>query len=105
MNLRITALAFVAALTVSAPAMAQAPSPVAASPAAGPTIKGGETLRSVDGRRIGNVDHLVMGQDRSPVAVALVFGSRFVKIPVSTITVANGGLVTSLSYSELKKLP
>ena len=100
----IKTLSFIAALAVSGAAMAQAASPVAAT-SAGPAIKGNEVLRSSDGRRIGTVDRVVLGQDRSPVAVSLVVGSRFVKVPVSTITAANGGLVTSLSYDEIKKLP
>ncbi len=101
----IKTLSFIAALAVSGAAMAQAASPVADATSAGPAIKGNEVLRSSDGRRIGTVDRVVLGQDRSPVAVSLVVGSRFVKVPVSTITAANGGLVTSLSYDEIKKLP
>ena len=96
----IKTLSFIAALAVSGSALAQAN-----APSAGPAIKGNEILRSADGRRIGTIDRVVLDQDRSPVAVSLVVGSRFVKVPVSTLTAANGGLVTSLSYDEIKKLP
>lgn len=105
MKTYIKTLAFVATLAVTGAAMAQAASPVANPSSTGPAIKGNEILRSADGRRLGAIDRVVLAADHSPVAVSLVVGSRFVKVPVSTITAANGGLVTSLSYDEIKKLP
>jgi cytochrome oxidase Cu insertion factor (SCO1/SenC/PrrC family) len=106
MSVRIKALAIAGALAISGPALAQTASPAASAATAAVAIKGNETLKSADGRRIGRVDHVVKGQGGSVVAVSLAFRSRFVSIPASTLTAAGEGeLVTSLSYGDIKNLP
>ncbi len=84
---------------VALPAAAQTAetAPVAAV-AAAPEIKGGETVWSADGRRIGRVDR-VRG-----TAVAVVSDMAMIYIPIATLTASPRGLVSSLSRKEISRL-
>jgi hypothetical protein len=67
--------------------------------------KAGALVRSSDGKRIGRVDRIVTGQDGQPVSASVIYDSRFVYIPVSTLTVAEDGrMTTSLSRKEVSAL-
>jgi len=66
--------------------------------AAAPAIKGGETVFSAEGRRIGSVDR-VRG-----TMIVVIGDAKPLYIPISTLTATDRGLVTSLTRKELNKL-
>lgn len=80
-----------AALTIISPASAQT----------GATkIKTGSTLRTSDMGRLGQVDRV-----NADGSVQIIFRSKFVTIPASTLTVSEGGEVTtSLTKQEVAKI-
>lgn len=99
--MRILMLA--AALVATAPIAA----PVFAQDAAASTVaaRSGAMLLSSDGRRIGKITRIVASPDGTPQTAAVIYDSRFVYIPVSTITAGEGKTVTtSLTRAEVGKL-
>ena len=80
------------------PAAAAAPASVA-EPVAAVNAGPRELIVSSDGRRIGRVMRLTA--DGSP---RVIFASRIVTIPASTLTRADGRLVTSLTRAEVGAL-
>lgn len=92
-----------AGLAVPALAAAQdAPAAVPAAPAV--ALKSGAVLTSSDGRRIGRIERILEGADGAPVSASVILDSRFVYIPVATITPSEKGFTTSLTRAELRKL-
>lgn len=84
---------------VALPAAAHAADPApAAAPAATPEIKGGESVWSADGHRIGRVDR-VRGD-----TVAVISDGAMVYIPLSTLSVSERGLVSKLTRKEIAHL-
>jgi hypothetical protein len=78
---------------VAAPAFAQ-----------GVAVKSGDLIVTADGKRLGRVDTVTV-QGGAPYAVSVIYDSKFVKIPVSTLTSGEGGrLQTSLSRDDVRKL-
>lgn len=96
-----------AILAVSAPAMAQDEAAPAVAQEAAPAAtqnaaeqaRHGQTLRDAENRRLGEVSHVA--DDGS---VRIIYKSRFVTIPGSTISVVDGKPVTSLTRQEVAKL-
>ncbi|TZG28889.1 hypothetical protein [Sphingomonas montanisoli] len=85
---------FALALIASAPAFAQGVA----------SLKTGAILVSADGKRLGRVD-TITSKDGAPVSLNLIFDSRFVHVPASTVTAGEDGrLTTSLSRDEVRKL-
>ena len=74
-----------------------------AAPAAAPALKVGQMLSSADGKRVGRIDRLVV-RDGTPVAASVIVDSRFVMIPVASISSADDKLATSLTRAEIRKL-
>ena len=91
-------VALVVALSVPAVAFAQE-----AAPAAAVTAKSGTILKTSDGKRVGRIERVV-SKDGAPVSVAIIYDSRFVYVPYSTLSASDSGLVTSLSRADLRKL-
>lgn len=85
----------IAASLATVPAMAQDTS---APAAAASNVKKGVMVYSADGRRIGRVDFV---RDN---AVGIIYNSRFVKIPVSTLSDSDKGVTTSLTGKDVSKL-
>jgi len=81
-----------AAALMAAPAMAQNDSSAATS------VKKGVMVFSADGRRIGRIDFI---RDNE---VGIIYDGRFIKIPVSTLSSAEKGVVTTLTRAEVGKL-
>ena len=78
---------------VAAPAFAQAVA-----------VKSGDVLVTADGKRVGRVD-AITSKDGAPYLVSVIYDSRFIKIPVSTISTGEGGrLQTSLSRDDIRKI-
>lgn len=81
----------------------QAAAPAAAA-APVTTVKPGAAVVFADGRRVGAVSRVIKNKAGDPVAVAVIYDSRFVNVPVSTLSVSGSRYVTSLSRAELRKL-
>src|SRR3546814_4892927 len=60
--------------------------PAAAASASAPVIKVGSTLRSAEGSRIGTIQRQLKDENGAPTTVSVIFDSRFVYIPVSTLS-------------------
>src|SRR3546814_8324652 len=80
--------------------------PAAAASASAPVIKVGSTLRSAEGSRIGTIQRQLKDENGAPTTVSVIFDSRFVYIPVSTLSQSDKGLVTRSEEhtSELQSL-
>lgn len=74
----------------------------AADAAAAPTLKRGALVFSADSKRIGRIDYVGLAKDGSPVDVAVIYQSKMVHIPVSTLSNTDRGVATTLKASELK---
>jgi|KBSSwiStaDraftv2_1062776.scaffolds.fasta_scaffold289686_1 hypothetical protein len=102
MRISTFGLVMASALVLATTANAQeaAPAPAAAAPA----IAAGAMLKSSDGKRIGRIDRIVRSRDGTPVSASIIYDSRFIYVPVSTISASPDGLVTSLTRSDALKL-
>ncbi|MBA4354067.1 MAG: hypothetical protein C0409_05195 [Novosphingobium sp.] len=84
---------------VALPAAAQTAAPAAAVAATtAPEIKAGEMVWSAEGRRIGRVDR-VRGE-----AVAVIRDMKMIYIPITTLSVSERGLVSTLTTKEINRL-
>ena len=93
-----------AVVALAGPGAAQTADAAAAtattSSSAPAAVKVGAVVRASDGRRIGRIDRL---ETRGGQEVAsLIYQSRIVHIPVSTLSVGTKGLVTSLARADIK---
>ena len=113
------ALAALASVGLVAPALAQdaeaaAPAPAAEAPAAEApaaaaaapveAVKRGQLLKSSDGARLGRIDSIRNGSDGNPQWASLIVGSRFVYVPLATISLDGEAAVTSLTRAEVRAL-
>lgn len=103
MRLAICTVALFSALAFVAPVSAQEAAP-AAAPAPAVAVKAGSLLKTSDGKRVGRIERVIAGKDGTPVSASVIFDSRFVYVPYSTISATDAGVVTSLSYAEVRKL-
>jgi len=92
--------ALVAALSVSAAAMAQ-PAPGAAPPA---KVKSGQMIYSSDGAALGRVDYVQETKDGAPQDVAVIRNMRMVHIPGDSLATGPKGVATSLTRADVDKL-
>ncbi len=86
-------------LAAAAPIAAHAQAPEAAS-----SLKAGAYLYSADAKRIGRVERLIPAKDGTPGWASIIVDSRFVSVPVTTISTGDKGFVTSLSKDDIRKL-
>ena len=77
---------------------------VAQDAAAPMVLRANQMIRSSDGNRIGTIDSVDKAKDGTPIAVHVIFDSRFITIPASTLSTAPKGLMTSLSYADIRKM-
>lgn len=103
------ALAVISSAALVAPALAQdapAETAVAAEAATAPAVavKRGQLLKSADGARLGRIDSLRKDSDGNEQWAAVIVGSRFVHVPLSTITATDDAAVTSLTRAEVRAL-
>lgn len=105
-SLPAAAIAQDAAGAPEAPAAAEAAQPQAEQAAApanatelAELLKPGRTIRDAGNLRLGKIDRVT--DDGS---VRLIFNSRFVTIPASTLSANEGNLVTSLTKREVSRL-
>ncbi|WOK36944.1 hypothetical protein [Sphingomonas sp. C3-2] len=82
----VSALLALSALTTPVAALAQA------------SAKNGVTMYSSDGKRLGKINRVADG------VATIIFDSRFVRVPLSSLTDSDGKLVTSLDYAAVRKL-
>jgi len=97
----IASLSAVALLSLSTPVLAQDAASVATQTIE--NLRTGRLVISAEGRRLGRIDSLV-GERGAPTAVRLIFNSKFVTIPVSTLSPADRPNVfqTSMSHKDLR---
>ncbi len=92
------------AQTPAAPAPAPAPAPATAAPAIAPAaIKVGKMLVSSDGHRLGRIDQVDKGSDGAPVTVELFSSDGIRYVPVATLSPANAGFATTMTYAAVMK--
>ena len=89
--------AFAAALSLSLSTAA-----IAADAAA--VIKPHAPVKTVDGRKVGFIDRVLKNSAGEPTGVQIIYSGRFVVIPVTTLSEAEKGLVTSLTAKEVNRL-
>lgn len=88
--LRLSAFVAVALISTSIPAFAQAPAD---------SIRIGKTLRGANDARIGTIDSVL-----ADGSIRVIVESRYIVIPASTLTVADGIATTSLSRKDVSKM-
>jgi hypothetical protein len=91
-------------LLASTAALAQesaAPAAEAPATAAAPELQLGKFVTTTDGLRVGRIDRINADKDGKPATVAIIYQSRFVFIPVSTLSAKDRGFVTSLTRKEV----
>ena len=76
----------------------------AAIAADAPVIKTHALVKTVDGRKVGYIDRILTNNAGEPTAVQIIYSGRFVVIPVTTLSTAEKGLVTSLTAKEVNRL-
>ena len=81
------------------PAAAQAPADASAAPAAAAVAEKGKMLTAANGARLGAVYRV--NPDGS---AQIIIDGKLVTVPASTLSVANGKLMTSLTKSEVLAL-
>lgn len=94
MRLFVASVAALFALSAPVNAIAQ-DSAAAVAPA---RLKNGAMLYSADGKRLGKINRV------NDAAVTIIFDARFVRIPINTVSEAEGKLVTSLDYAAVRKI-
>jgi hypothetical protein len=72
--------------------------PAAAAPAA---PKLGSVIWTTDGKRLGRVDEFRKAKGGEVTSVGIIYDSRFVFVPISTLTANDKGFVSSLSLKEV----
>ena len=95
-------LAAAAILATGAPAVADEATTAAATQSL-ESLRVGRLIVSAEGRRLGRVESLI-GDRAAPTAVRLILNSKFVTIPVDTLSAADRPNVykTSLTYAQLR---
>ena len=73
----------------------------AAQAADAPVLKRGALVFSADAKRIGRIDYVNV-KDGAPSDIAVIYNSKIVHIPASTLSNNDRGVVTSLKITELK---
>lgn len=99
MRLPTLALALAAATVIAAPVAAQTS---AASVA--PSLREGMAIVTSEGGRVGRIVRLVTNDAGEAVAVTVIYRGKFVRIPVSSLTVNGARATTSLTVAELRAL-
>lgn len=89
----LLAVAAMAPIASSATAQEAATTPVAATTAVTPKV--GQVLRDANGRRLAPIESIQNG------AVFVILDMRMYRIPTSTLSMGEKGLVTSLTRSDL----
>lgn len=72
--------------------------------AGSPEIKTQAMVKTADGRRVGTVSRVIKDAAGAPVSVQIIYKSRFIVIPATTLSEGEKGLVTSLTTAEINKL-
>jgi hypothetical protein len=101
MRMIFVTTAVLALSSVVAQAAEQAPVASEAS-TSGTAVKSGQFLRSAEGKRVGQIGSirtLSNGQ-----FAQIIFNSRVIYVPVSTMTTKDKLLTTSLTYDQIKGL-
>src|SRR4051794_30440153 len=86
---------------MASPALAQTPQ---ADVATAPAIERNAAIVTSDGEFIGSVDKVVRDKAGAVIGVKVVYKSRIITIPASTLTAGKDELTTSLSQADLRKL-
>jgi hypothetical protein len=67
-------------------------------------MKTGEFVTTSDGKRIGRIYDFDKAKDGSFAGIALIRDNKIIHIPASTLTNADKGVTTSMTYADIKKL-
>ena len=92
MRLALVIASFASVLALSTPALAQTAD-----------VKKGAVVYSSDGVRLGHVYSIRKGEDGNPVEASVIFRSKMIYIPVSTLSAGEKGLVTTRSRADFSR--
>ena len=101
LNSSILTLSVMLASTAAFAQESAAPATSVSVAAAAPELKLGKFVTTADGLRVGRIDRIQSGKDGKPDSVAVIYQSRFVYIPVSTLSAQDRGFATSLTRKEV----
>lgn len=88
-----------ALLAGSAPVLAQpAENAATAAPSAPADIKRGMLVLTSSGERIGKIDRVY------PDSVSVIYHGKFISVPVSTLSVTDHGVSTTLTKRDISRL-
>lgn len=90
------------ALALSLGTVAAAPLSAQTETAAATPLREGMTLSTADGRRVGRIVRIASGSNGATASVIL--DSRFVLVPVATITAQGRTAVTTMTWAQLRAM-
>jgi hypothetical protein len=101
LNHSIIALSMFVTSTAALAQESAAPAADAPAVAAALDVKLGKFVTTADGLRVGRIDRIQADKDGKPASVAIIYQSRFVFVPVSTLSAQERGYVTSLTRKDV----
>lgn len=72
-----------------------------AAPAAATSPKLGASIWTSDGKRLGRVDQVRKAKGGEATSVGVIYDSRYVLVPISSLTANDKGFATSLSLKDV----
>lgn len=93
MRSSIICAALLSAVSLSTAALADAPA-----------LKAGQFVTTSDGKRLGRVYDVDKAKDGSVTGVSIIRDNKILHVAAGTLSSADNGLKTSLSYDDIKKL-
>lgn len=99
MRLLVVSAALLSSFAVAAQAQEAAAPAAVAAPAS--DVRVGALVKTVDGRRVGRIERLIKDGAGQVVSASIIYQSRFVRVPVNTLSAVEKGFVTSLTTKEI----
>jgi hypothetical protein len=100
MKFGLAHMIIISAFSLAAPVLAQ---PAPAAEAAPAQVKAGARIYSSDGKLVGRVNRINQAKDGAPTTAAIIYGSKFVFVQVSTLTPYEKGFAAPLTRAEIIK--
>jgi hypothetical protein len=98
MRIGVVHIMIASAFSIATPVLAQSAPATEAAPA---QIKAGARIYSSDGKFVGRVDRLSQAKDGTLTSAAIIYGSKFVYVPISTLTPHEKGYASPLTRAQI----
>lgn len=92
------------ALALSVAAIAATPLTAQTAAVTANPVREGMNLVTSEGRRVGRIARVLTNAAGEPVSATVIVNSRFVAVPIATITGDGRRATTSLTFAELRAL-